>query len=133
MFDIAQIVLDDADKEGSASNLNLSNTSLNVSTSNVLLSSRRAVGRASPARGKGSVHARSYSADPVGRIGVSGRLNNSANSRSASPAMMESTLTAVQAALNRRQLQVMRLNQCCQCRSQDRSRVSLCEDMSNRK
>ncbi|XP_059085482.1 rootletin-like isoform X2 [Tigriopus californicus] len=81
LFDIAQIVLDDADKDDSMVDGPHLSTSLTRSVSKPHLRT------GSPMRSRMST-------------------DTHRRTRSASPAMMESTLTAVQAALNRRQLQI---------------------------
>ena len=92
LVDIAQVVLEDADKD-EASGHNIS--SAKSKSVSVLRTS-------SPLR---SHHRRSLSGEFSGLT----PLSASRRARSASPAMVESTLAAVQAALNRRQLQVHEL------------------------
>jgi len=101
LFDIAQIVLDDADREaGIAAD---QSTLLRSTSANPL--TRGNVATSTPLRLNASG---SYLADAT--LSSSSRKRMTPRrTRSASPAMMESTLSAVQAALNRRQLQVHQL------------------------
>ena len=108
MVDIAQVVLEDADKD---------ETSGHVSSYSAVVVKSKSVSvlrTSSPLR---SHHRRSLSGDFSGLTPLSSR-----RTRSASPAMVESTLAAVQAALNRRQLQVHEM----------RSRLASAEETADR-
>ena len=108
MVDIAQVVLEDADKDETSGHVS-SYSSVVVKSKSVSV-----LRTSSPLR---SHHRRSLSGDFSGLTPLSSR-----RTRSASPAMVESTLAAVQAALNRRQLQVHEM----------RSRLASAEETADR-
>ena len=95
LVDIAQVVLEDADRDETSGHAAASSSFAKSKSVSVLRTS-------SPLR---SHHRRSLSGEFSGVT----PLSASRRTRSASPAMVESTLAAVQAALNRRQLQVHEL------------------------
>ena len=108
LVDIAQVVLEDADKDETSGHVS-SYSSVVVKSKSVSV-----LRTSSPLR---SHHRRSLSGDFSGLTPLSSR-----RTRSASPAMVESTLAAVQAALNRRQLQVHEM----------RSRLASAEETADR-
>ena len=118
LVDIAQVVLEDADKEEAHAH----NASAAFSSSVVAKSTSVSVLRtSSPMRGH---HRRSLSGEFSGAAPLSSR-----RARSASPAaaVVESTLAAVQAALNRRQLQVHELR--CKLTSAEENAERLTGDL----
>ena len=108
MVDIAQVVLEDADRDETSGHAAASSSFAKSKSVSVLRTS-------SPLR---SHHRRSLSGEFSGVT----PLSASRRTRSASPAMVESTLAAVQAALNRRQLQVHEL----------RSKLASAEEIADR-